>query len=229
MAEGCSVLTSDEDFLTCTLCSELFTNPRALPCLHSFCYKCLSVLLGKNYSSSNTYNNNQMLRCPLCEEDHPIPSNGASGFRQDFRMKALTDKLKSSKEEKAETEICRRHPEFNLDYYCTDLRCEMAICKICKVCWTSEHQNHVVIPVGGNCGPGKSELRTCKDLLSANIKEINTTKETIAKSTDEVNGRVLRKFKKSHEILDTFKDKFMKAIEQRREKEMDKLESELAS
>ena len=46
--------------LTCTLCSELYSDPRMLPCLHSFCYKCVMKLVEDLVATDST------LKCPTC-------------------------------------------------------------------------------------------------------------------------------------------------------------------
>ncbi len=165
-----------------------------------------------------------MLRCPLCQEDHPIPTKGASGFRQDFRIKTLIDKITTTKKSKAEAGICRKHPELPLDFYCTDARCKIIIC---RTCWKSDHQDHFVTPVPDDHDIPKNEIDTCSNILADNIKEIITAKERLSKSTDEVNLRIRREFKNSHAVLDTFENKFLTATVQRFVKEMDKLDSEL--
>jgi hypothetical protein len=47
---------------TCSICAELFTDPRLLPCLHTFCFQCLRDY----YDSLDT----RELRCPVCREPH---------------------------------------------------------------------------------------------------------------------------------------------------------------
>lgn len=56
---------------TCSKCEDPFTDPRILPCLHSFCLKCLQKL------SEST------LQCPECDEEVPLPSSGVQAFPKD--------------------------------------------------------------------------------------------------------------------------------------------------
>ena len=79
-----------EDFLSCSLCLGDFTDPRALPCLHTFCFDCLDLY-------ANTASGNR-LKCPICREEHQIPSNGVDGFRQDFRMKSFLESRRPLKD-----------------------------------------------------------------------------------------------------------------------------------
>ncbi len=221
MAEGGSLPRCDEDFLTCILCLDLFSDPRTLPCLHTFCHKCLSALLSKNYSSPN----NQKFKCPFCNEAHSIPSNGASGFRQDFRIKTLIDKMEaSSTGSKSDGAMCKRHPQLPLDYYCTNARCKRAIC---KTCWTTDHQSHIVTPIVVDNGTVNNEIGICRDLLETNIKEIIVAKEMLSKSTREANDKIHKAFHKSHEVLISFEDKLMGTVKEHSKIEMDKLKSEL--
>ena len=47
-----SLAVSLYEELTCPVCLEIFTDPRVLPCLHSFCFKCIYSVI----SSANTPN-----------------------------------------------------------------------------------------------------------------------------------------------------------------------------
>ena len=61
---------SKEDILelvTCSLCTEEFREPRALPCLHTFCLSCLEQLVVSNPQA-------RTVKCPLCQADWVIPS-----------------------------------------------------------------------------------------------------------------------------------------------------------
>ena len=45
--EAVVVLQKLEDQLTCSICLEEYSHPKALPCLHSFCLKCIDSLIPK--------------------------------------------------------------------------------------------------------------------------------------------------------------------------------------
>ena len=58
---------SDIESLTCRLCAQLYTDPSMLPCLHSFCSKCLLKL---------TAEKQEAITCPSCNELASIPRDG---------------------------------------------------------------------------------------------------------------------------------------------------------
>ena len=58
---------SDIESLTCRLCAQLYTDPSMLPCLHSFCSKCLLKL---------TAEKQEAITCPSCNELASIPQDG---------------------------------------------------------------------------------------------------------------------------------------------------------
>lgn len=49
--------------LFCPLCHEMFVNPRLLPCLHTFCKRCLENLVVPRSCA---------LSCPACRTDVPL-------------------------------------------------------------------------------------------------------------------------------------------------------------
>ena len=56
--------------LVCGLCSEYYTDPLMLPCLHSFCKKCLTKF-------KEEQGREESLKCPTCDDDTvPLPSHG---------------------------------------------------------------------------------------------------------------------------------------------------------
>ena len=62
--------TSGIENIMCQLCSQLYTDPLMLPCLHSFCKSCINKLV----------NTQDTITCPTCSEVNSIPQDGVSAF-----------------------------------------------------------------------------------------------------------------------------------------------------
>ena len=59
--------------VSCPVCSETFTDPRHLPCLHSFCLECLRRW---HHTSQSTTNPQDMITCPTCRALGSVPESG---------------------------------------------------------------------------------------------------------------------------------------------------------
>ena len=129
---------------TCELCSELFTDPRMLPCLHSFCKKCLQKLLEEHGTDEN-------LKCPTCEKAACIPSIGVNGFPQDLRRRYEAEiALYEEKVESSSDQSCDRCIKSgNSPAVCFCCSCSEFLCKVCK----GDHQtcrktlNHELVDI----------------------------------------------------------------------------------
>lgn len=53
--------TPQKDSLRCLICSEFYEDPKTLPCLHTFCKKCLLKDIQKKPTDLPT-------KCPVCQE-----------------------------------------------------------------------------------------------------------------------------------------------------------------
>ncbi|XP_070568532.1 tripartite motif-containing protein 2-like [Ptychodera flava] len=71
----------DEQFLTCQICYEEYTEPKLLPCCHSFCKVCLC-----GYVRQRTE-----FDCPYCREKHLLPETGVDGLPNNFVVNNLRD------------------------------------------------------------------------------------------------------------------------------------------
>ena len=111
--------------LKCAVCLELYTDPRVLPCLHTFCLHCLEPLVKNN-----------TLSCPQCRRKHSVPKDGVSMYPVDL---SLLPELGEVKEEK---KICGSCTSGDVAVgYCTD--CGEFLCEWCRD--TSHKRNKVFI------------------------------------------------------------------------------------
>ena len=74
-----------EDLTKCGLCYYTAINPKALPCLHTFCLKCLTEWI-KSYDhddgASSSTESTLVIECPTstCKKTVPLPVDGVDGF-----------------------------------------------------------------------------------------------------------------------------------------------------
>ena len=71
----------------CSVCMCKFTDPKQLPCLHSFCLHCLNGI-------QQTSGNRNTVKCPECRQDFPVPGDGnLAALPTNFRINSLLDVL----------------------------------------------------------------------------------------------------------------------------------------
>ncbi|XP_066480349.1 E3 ubiquitin-protein ligase TRIM56 isoform X2 [Tiliqua scincoides] len=83
-----------EAFLTCKICYDLYTMPKILPCLHSYCQRCLELLV-----------KNGALQCPECRLQTEV-SGGAAGLKTNFFINGLLELFQMKKKKELECTIC---------------------------------------------------------------------------------------------------------------------------
>jgi len=71
-----------DDMTECSICTEVFTDPRVLPCIHTFCLKCL-----QNYGKDSQPGDS--MACPMCRKEFTVPDDGLSGTQKNFFMEKL--------------------------------------------------------------------------------------------------------------------------------------------
>jgi len=148
-----SVVKKLYDMTECSICTEVFTDPRVLPCIHTFCLKCL-INYGKDRQPGDG------MPCPLCRKEFTIPDDGLSGIQKNFFMEQLLSARKLSASEEAGHILCdvcssdeARSSEATSSAkqatrYC--FRCQQNFCDHCS----QSHQkikstaNHVTVEIG---------------------------------------------------------------------------------
>ena len=73
--------------VSCSVCSDLFTDPKHLSCLHSFCLKCLNRWY-------ETCGGGQTIKCPKCQTLSRVPASGdLKDLPTSFYLNGLIDVL----------------------------------------------------------------------------------------------------------------------------------------
>ena len=130
---------------TCGYCSELFTDPRMLPCLHTFCLPCLA-------KASEIQGAKEALQCPSCDEKAPLRDGGVHAFPKHLRKEHEVDlarfRSKLDSEVGVECDRCLRKNTGSAVAFCTNC-CDF----LCKLCREEHHswrrtQNHEILAIG---------------------------------------------------------------------------------
>ena len=127
--------------LSCPVCLEVFsTEPKILPCCHTYCLKCLEKIQQKNGE----------VICPQCRKSHKIPAGGLVMFLTDFiaTYEIEVMYLKSSKGKRGETQACGEcELSGPVECYCSD--CQSYLCNECVQLHKrlKAFRGHKVVPI----------------------------------------------------------------------------------
>ena len=179
-----SKIVVDPSDLSCSICLEVFIDPRALPCIHSFCYGCLEGWVKKSRS-------NKTVCCPLCKEVSPIPAGGLKMFKCNYFLADLVTQMdaidlksshKGAEYHKEDVELielspiyCKYHPKNPIDQYCVD--CDFAVCGTCLL---RNHSQHNLVDISEQAKISSKQLKHI-------LKQTTTMIQLIDEQIDDSN------------------------------------------
>ncbi|KAM9801096.1 tripartite motif-containing protein 3-like isoform 2-T2 [Neosynchiropus ocellatus] len=204
----------DKQFLVCSICLDHYHNPKVLPCLHTFCEKCL-----QNYIPPQSLT----LSCPVCRQTSILPEKGVAALQNNFFITNLMEVLQRDPEcsrieacnvlESASAATacqplsCPNHEGKVMEFYCES--CETAMCLECT---EGEHREHVTVPLRDVLEQHKTALKNQLDTVRNRLPQLTAAIELVneisKQLTDRKNGAVT-------EIGNTF-DELEKALHQRK-------------
>ncbi|XP_054722216.1 tripartite motif-containing protein 2-like isoform X2 [Uloborus diversus] len=162
--------SGEAQFLNCGICMGRFVNPKMLPCLHTFCERCLL-----QYTPPESLT----LSCPLCRQQSILPKQGVSGLQNNFLINNLMGVLE-------QTSVCGNCQYKSSCGVSKCLECNQYLCQRCA----TKHQEdpnasmHSLVALGDNClfneddnrinnhSAGKENGADKQDLLTC-LKHIN--------------------------------------------------------
>jgi len=115
-----------DDITECPICTEVYTDPRVLPCVRTFCLKCIKTW-------SNDKQPGDELACPLCKKEFTLP-----GLKTSFFVSRLLKmrELPSAEGKTSPCGACSGGEESESEVknvasvYCVE--CQMKLCHICE-------------------------------------------------------------------------------------------------
>ncbi|XP_041128077.1 tripartite motif-containing protein 3-like isoform X1 [Polyodon spathula] len=206
--ESCSspvVRQIDKQFLVCSICLDHYHNPKVLPCLHTFCEKCL-----QNYIPSQSLT----LSCPVCRQTSILPEKGVAALQNNFFITNLMEVLQRDPE-CAQPEACSvlesvsaaaagkplccpNHEGKVMEFYCES--CETAMCLECT---EGEHLEHVTVPLRDVLEQHKTALKNQLDAIRNRLPQLTAAIELVNEISKQLTDR---KNEAVSEISSTFED-----------------------
>ena len=139
--------------MICSRCNQLFTNPKYLPCYHSYCERCLEKM-----------QENSKIICLKCGYEIIVSAVGVKDLSYNYFMSNLINKLILTHKLENETELrCEKcDEEDQVVVFCTD--CKLFLCHFCKEAhkYSKSCSSHNLISL--------TELRSNKDLIQSKSK-----------------------------------------------------------
>lgn len=113
----------EKDFLTCSICLEVYKDPKTLPCLHSFCTECIN-----NFTQGNDCKAGHP--CPECRETFHLPEEGVDKMKTNFCLKNLVELVLSTTITSKKCTFCSlKGEDFEATAKC--ITCEDFLCPEC--------------------------------------------------------------------------------------------------
>ena len=110
--------------VSCSVCSDLFTDPKHLSCLHSFCFKCLQQWY-------ETCGGGEAIKCPKCQTFSRVPANGElKDLPTSFYLNGLIDVLaiKECKKTQVKCGNCdKKRSEVSYCFQCCIFYCDQCV------------------------------------------------------------------------------------------------------
>ncbi|KAM7419546.1 hypothetical protein PAMA_016586 [Pampus argenteus] len=180
----------DKQFLICSICLDRYENPKVLPCLHTFCERCL-----QNYIPAYSLT----LSCPVCRQTSILPEKGVAALQNNFFITNLMDVLQRapdscSQEAAALNNIttvaagqllsCPNHGGNVMEFYCPP--CETAMCQECT---SGEHGEHPTVPLKDVVEQHKASLQDQLDAVKKRLPEIDSALQTLSEILQQLTNQ----------------------------------------
>ena len=128
MAESIEMMKKINEITECSICTEVFSDPRVLPCIHTFCLQCLQKWSKHKRSGDQT-------SCPLCRKDFKMPAGGWADLPKNLIVIELLEaKMKSSSKRKVTSNWCDMCSQLKDDREAAEMFCLICRQYMCRLC-----------------------------------------------------------------------------------------------
>ena len=168
------VLSKIGTHLTCAICLDRYTDPRALPCQHTYCKECIDNLPEERALGHH-------IKCPSCRKLFQLGKEGASALPKAFHINSILE-IKESLEKTSENES---HPECSDHKKPKDIFCETCDELICYKCSREDHRDHQSDRACDLFEKHKQQIADCLQPVDVKIGEVTQMLAIFDKTEDD--------------------------------------------
>ena len=218
-----------DDVTECPICTEVYKDPRSLPCGHTYCLMCIDGWRKDKQPGDK-------VSCPLCRKEFIVPSNGVSDLPKNFfvadflEMKELT----SVESKTSGCEACSGDEATEVKVATVNcVECQQKLCQNCE----DEHKKfkvtrrHQTVELGNadefrermtiDVGKKTAFVDRCRDMLTKIEKENSDFIEQVAKAGMMINELA----EQLKQMIDVHKEKLMNELSSMKLKRMKEIEN----
>ncbi|XP_046559813.1 E3 ubiquitin-protein ligase TRIM56-like [Haliotis rubra] len=170
MAAARKLEALNENFLTCSICTDRYKDPCTLTCGHTFCKVCLGKFLKTRQDAISA----KSIPCPYCRQMTRVPypdrqvEEWVRQIKPSFLIRGLLDTLAYGENTFLDTENCclpcqdlgDRNPATSFCQHCDVQLCERCVKMHASLPATS---NHVIADLGGAVKATRQQRPRCKE------------------------------------------------------------------
>ena len=149
-----------EEEITCSICGDLFTDPKTIPCLHTFCKQCIEKSIESNKKMAST------VCCPLCRT--PLARDDISSIPTNFTINRLV-------------EIFGKHKEAGKSLAPKEVVCGSCEDGVPAVMWCIECENSFCV----NCNDAHKRLKAFKSHTIVAVEEFLKTPKLVLSTPEK--------------------------------------------
>ena len=244
MAEK-AALKKVEDQLNCSICLDVYTDPKMLHCFHVFCKTCLVRLVFRDEQGQ------LVLSCPNCRHITPVPANGVAGLQPAFLINHLLDiaeDLKRGKDAPASAEradsssaslpppqeevstFCSEHVKEELKLYCET--CGELVCFHC-ILKTGKHHIHNYALIEEAFETYKKEIGSLLEPINRKLASVDEVLTQFDKDNGEISDQraaieanIHDTINELHQVLDVRRTELISRLHQLTQRKLKDLTAE---
>lgn len=207
-----------KDHLICAICLECLTDPRKLPCDHSFCLLCLKKHISEARKSNRGFFRSkpfQSFTCPSCRTNVKVPNSALTDddIAKGFPANALlADIEKRVKLHESSVPSCEKHIEIPAEYFCE--KDDVFLCTDCSVT-THRGGRCKIISLQDAYIKLKPEYNSIKQQYEVKLNEMNKmlTNEYKVKLPEQIKSNTLKDLDDFEKQIGVFYQKALQNIE----------------